>query len=100
VQDDAVLTQASIYWFTQTAGSSAQIYLEHVRAGGRGAAIEVAVPVGVAVFPKDLTPPIRQFVEGLNIVRWTEMPRGGHFAAMEEPGLLVDDVRAFFRSLR
>jgi epoxide hydrolase len=60
----------------------------------------VSVPVGVAVFPKDLTPPIRRFVEGLNVARWTEMPRGGHFAAMEEPGLLVDDVRAFFRSLR
>ncbi len=97
---DAVLTQASIYWFTQTAGSSAQIYLEHVRAGGRGAPIEVRVPVGVAVFPQDLTPPIRRYVEGLDVVRWTEMPRGGHFAAMEEPELLVDDVRAFFRALR
>ncbi len=97
---DAVLTQASIPWFTQTAGSSAQIYLEHVRAGGRGAAIEVGVPVGVAVFPKDITPPVRRFAEGLNIVHWTEMPRGGHFAAMEEPELLVEDVRAFFRSLR
>jgi epoxide hydrolase len=100
VDPDAVLTQASIYWFTQTAGSSAQIYLEHVRAGGRGAPIVVDVPVGVAVFPQDLTPPIRRFAEGLNIVRWTEMPRGGHFAAMEEPELLVEDVRAFFRSLR
>jgi microsomal epoxide hydrolase len=95
-----VLTQASIYWFTQTAGSSAQIYLEHVRAGERGAPIVVSVPVGVAVFPRDLTPPIRRFAEGLNIVHWTEMPRGGHFAAMEEPELLVEDVRAFFRPLR
>ncbi|MEA2180217.1 MAG: epoxide hydrolase [Solirubrobacteraceae bacterium] len=100
VGPDEVLTQASTYWFTGTAGSSAQIYLEHVRAGGRGAHIQVEVPVGVAVFPKDLTPPIRRFAEGLNIVRWTEMPRGGHFAAMEEPELLVDDVRAFFRPLR
>ena len=97
---DAVLTQASIYWFTGTAGSSAQIYLEHVRAGGRGGVIEVQVPVGIAVFPKDITPPIRRFTHGMNIVRWTEMPRGGHFAAMEEPELLVDDIRAFFRGLR
>jgi pimeloyl-ACP methyl ester carboxylesterase len=100
VDADHVLTQASIYWLTGTAGSSAQIYLEHDRAGGRGAAIEVAVPVGVAVFPKELTPPIRRFVRGVNLVRWTEMPRGGHFAAMEEPELLVEDVRAFFRPLR
>jgi pimeloyl-ACP methyl ester carboxylesterase len=100
VEPDDVLTQASIYWFTGTAGSSAQIYLEHVRAGGRGGVIEVEVPVGVAVFPRDLTPPIRRFARGMNIVRWTEMPRGGHFAAMEEPRLLVDDVRAFFRPLR
>ena len=97
---DAVLTQATIYWFTQTAGSSAQIYLEHVRAGGRGAVIEVDVPVGIAVFPRDIAPPVRRLVTGLNLVHWTEMPRGGHFAAMEEPELLVEDVRAFFRSLR
>jgi microsomal epoxide hydrolase len=100
VDADHVLTQASIYWHTGTAGSSAQIYLENQRAGGRGAVIEVAAPVGVAVFPRDLAPPIRSHVKGLNVVHWTEMPRGGHFAAMEEPELLVDDVRAFFRSLR
>jgi pimeloyl-ACP methyl ester carboxylesterase len=99
-EPDAVLTHASIYWLTGTAGSSAQIYLENLRAGGRGAVIEVKVPVGVAVFPRDLTPPIRSHVRGLNVTRWTEMPRGGHFAATEEPELLVDDVRAFFRDLR
>jgi epoxide hydrolase len=98
---DRILTQASIYWLTGTAGSSAQIYLEHVRAGGRGRQIEVSVPVGLALFPKELTPPIRRYAEqALNIVHWTEMPRGGHFAAMEEPELLVEDVRAFFRALR
>jgi pimeloyl-ACP methyl ester carboxylesterase len=100
VDPDWVLTHASLYWFTATAGSSAQIYLEQVRAGGRGGVIEVPVPVGVAVFPKDIAPPVRRLVQGLNVVRWTEMPRGGHFAAMEEPELLVDDIRAFFRDLR
>jgi pimeloyl-ACP methyl ester carboxylesterase len=98
--DDAILTQASIYWLTATGGSSAQIYLEQLRAGGRGAAIEVPVPTGVAVFPHDLSPALRRFARGLDIARWTEMPRGGHFAALEEPGLLVEDVRAFFRPLR
>jgi pimeloyl-ACP methyl ester carboxylesterase len=98
---DWILTQASIPWFTGTAGSSAQIYYEHARAGGRGQQIEVSVPVGLALFPKELSPPIRRYAEqALNIVHWTEMPRGGHFAAMEEPALLVDDVRAFFRGLR
>ena len=100
LEPDLVLTQASIPWFTGTAGSSAQIYLEHARAGGRGAVIEVEVPVGVAVFPQEITPPIRRFAHGLNIVHWSEMPRGGHFAAMEEPELFVEDVRAFFRPLR
>ena len=98
---DAVLTQASIYWFTQTAGSSAQIYLEHVRAGGRGAPIEVDGPGRRRGVPERTSRRrSARLAEGLNIVRWTEMPRGGHFAAMEEPELLVEDVRAFFRPLR
>jgi microsomal epoxide hydrolase len=59
------------------------------------------VPTGVAVFPREITPPIRRFAEQSdNIVRWTEFGRGGHFAAMEVPDLLVGDVRDFFRPLR
>ena len=59
------------------------------------------MPTGVAVFPRDIARPIRRVAEQtINIVRWTEMPRGGHFAAMEEPGLLVEDLRAFLRDLR
>ena len=72
-----------------------------MRAGGRGQQIEVDVPVGVARVPEGphaADPPLRR--AALNIVRWTEMPRGGHFAAMEEPELLVEDIRAFFRDLR
>ena len=61
----------------------------------------MAVPTACAVFPKELSFAPRRWVEAShNLTRWTEMPRGGHFAAMEEPGLLVDDVRAFFRTLR
>ena len=53
------------------------------------------VPTGVAVFPEEIAPPIRRFAEqSNNIVHWTEFDRGGHFAAMEEPDLLVGDVRA------
>jgi pimeloyl-ACP methyl ester carboxylesterase len=55
----------------------------------------------VALFPGDLSSPPREWAErSYNVQRWTEMPRGGHFAALEEPDLLVEDVRAFFRDLR
>jgi hypothetical protein len=57
----------------------------------------VSVPTACALFPKEITMPPRKWVEAnYNLVRWTEMPRGGHFAALEQPELLVDDVRAFF----
>ena len=61
----------------------------------------VEVPTGCAIFPREIIRPPRSWVEKLyNVTRWTPMPAGGHFAAMEEPRLLVDDVRAFFRSVR
>jgi pimeloyl-ACP methyl ester carboxylesterase len=61
----------------------------------------IQVPCAVALFPKDLSHPPREWAErSYNVQRWTEMPRGGHFAAMEEPELLVEDIRAFFRPLR
>jgi pimeloyl-ACP methyl ester carboxylesterase len=59
------------------------------------------VPTGVAVFPCEIAPPIRRFAErSNNIVQWSEFDRGGHFAAMEEPDLLIGDIRAFFGQLR
>jgi len=59
------------------------------------------VPAAFAMFPKDISQPPREWAERFfNVQRWTEMPRGGHFAAMEEPELLVEDIRAFFRPLR
>jgi microsomal epoxide hydrolase len=58
------------------------------------------VPTGAALFPNEIALPPRAWAETrFNIVRWTEMPRGGHFAALEEPQLYIDDVRAFFRDL-
>jgi pimeloyl-ACP methyl ester carboxylesterase len=61
----------------------------------------VQVPTACAVFPKEINIPPRRWVEAqYNLTRWTEMPRGGHFAALEEPELLVEDIRAFFRTLR
>jgi epoxide hydrolase len=101
VDRDQLLTNVSVYWLTGTAGSSARLYFESARSGTWGPPAVSTVPTGVAVFPYEIAPPIRRFAElSNNIVHWTEFDRGGHFAAMEEPDLLVGDVRQFFRPLR
>jgi epoxide hydrolase len=98
VDRDRLLTDVSIYWLTETAGSSARLYYEGARSWGQ-ANQPSGVPTGVAVFPMDVT--IRPIAEREhNIVHWSEFDRGGHFAAMEAPGLLVADIREFFRPLR
>ena len=96
---DELLTNITLYWVTQSGASSARIYYENQRA--KPAQGRVTVPTACAVFPKEISIAPRKWVEAqYNVTRWTEMPRGGHFAAMEEPQLLVDDVRAFFKTLR
>jgi pimeloyl-ACP methyl ester carboxylesterase len=106
IDRDTILTIVSIYWFTQTAGSAAQFYYEGapaVRAAVSGQLPPpIPVPVGVAVFPKDIFLPLRRLADrDLPIIKqWTEFDRGGHFAALEQPELLTEDVRSFFRSLR
>ncbi|MFT4039528.1 MAG: epoxide hydrolase [Thermomicrobiales bacterium] len=96
---DWLLANVSLYWLTRTAASSARLYRES--AGKRGPVSTGDVPVGVAVFPHDLVRPVRALAEPYHhITQWTEMPRGGHFAALEAPELLVADIRAFFRPLR
>ncbi|HEU4325534.1 MAG TPA: epoxide hydrolase [Roseiflexaceae bacterium] len=94
---DLLLTNVMIYWLTGTAGSAARFYKE--MADAWQPVERSTVPTGVAVFPGD--PPIRRFAEREHtIVHWSEFDRGGHFAAMEAPELLVGDVRALFRQLR
>jgi pimeloyl-ACP methyl ester carboxylesterase len=97
------------YWATETVGSSFLPYYDLMHAGAMTWIIEMAkgwvgsstIPTGFAIFPKDLTNPPRDWAQRFfNIQRWTEMPRGGHFAAMEEPELLAKDIRAFFHPLR
>ncbi|MFI9646446.1 epoxide hydrolase family protein [Streptomyces sp. NPDC052040] len=103
VDRDRLLTNVMLYWLTGTAGSAARIYYERAHATGRAAAPAEpsTAPTAVAVFPAEIQVPLRHRAERTeNIVRWTELDRGGHFAAMEEPDLLVADVRAFFRGLR
>jgi microsomal epoxide hydrolase len=98
---DQLLTNVSIYWLTATAGSSARLYYESARSGAWGRPKPSTAPTGVAVFPREIAPAIRRFAELTNnIVHWSEFDRGGHFAAMEAPDLLVGDVRAFFRRFR
>ncbi|HEX9514743.1 MAG TPA: epoxide hydrolase [Streptosporangiaceae bacterium] len=101
VDRDQLLTNIMVYWLTRTAGSSARLYYEAARSGSSGPPKVSTAPTGLAVFAREIARPIRRFAElSNNIVHWTEFDRGGHFAAMEQPDLLVGDVRAFFRTLR
>jgi pimeloyl-ACP methyl ester carboxylesterase len=101
VDRDRILTDVMLYWLTATAGSSARLYYETFHSGGAGITEPSAVPTGVAAFPREIIRPIRRLAERTNnIVRWSELERGGHFAAMEEPDLFLADVREFFRPLR
>ncbi|NIZ91561.1 epoxide hydrolase [Kineosporiaceae bacterium B12] len=96
--DDYLLTQASLYWFTGTISTSFRPYYE--RGHGLVSTLErVEVPTALALFPADLgAPPPGSWVQRrYHLTRYTPMPRGGHFAAHEEPGLLADDITAFFR---
>jgi microsomal epoxide hydrolase len=96
---DELLTNITIYWVTESITSSMRIYWE-ARHGERGSRARVTVPTAVALFPKEISLPPRQWVEReYNVTQWTVMPRGGHFAALEEPELFVEDLRRFARSL-
>jgi len=99
---DALLTDISVYWFTQSIGSSFRMYVE-----GRAMPLSfsqgqhVQPPLGVALFPAELPMPPRSWVErSFSVQRWTTMSRGGHFAALEYPEDLAKEIRDFFRPLR
>ncbi len=99
VDRDQLLTNVMLYWLTGTAGSSARLYYDNSHAGDSWGQQPGTTPTGVAVFAEDYA--IRRYAErGNTIVHWTEFDRGGHFAAMEVPDLLVGDVREFFRRFR
>jgi pimeloyl-ACP methyl ester carboxylesterase len=99
---DELLTNVTLYWMTETIHSSCRLYFEGRKAPLRFEPGEfVKVPCGVAYFPKEDPFPPRQWIErGYNVQRWTEMPRGGHFAAAEEPELLARDIAEFFGVLK
>jgi microsomal epoxide hydrolase len=107
VDRDALLTIASIYWHTATAGSSAQLYYE---ANGRMVDFmrtwtgpwPLTMPVGVACYAGDVVRPVRRFAERIlpTLTHWREFEKGGHYPAMEQPQVFTADLREFFRKLR
>lgn len=99
---DELLTAVCLYWFTRSMPSAIRLYWEIRRKPLRFCAGErVAVPIAVAHFPNEIPIPPRRYVErGYNVTRWTEMKRGGHFAALEEPEALAEDIRSFSAEFR
>jgi pimeloyl-ACP methyl ester carboxylesterase len=93
---DEILTWVTLYWVTNTIGSSFVPYVEYEPSDDS----EVTVPTGVTIFPKDLVPAPREFAERFfPIVRWTELPTGGHFTAWEEPEAFARELTALARDV-
>ena len=97
---DELLTNIMIYWVTQTATSSARLYYESAHGSGFPTG-RVEVPTGAIIFPHELFISPRKWVEAsYNLTHWTERDTGGHFAAMEQPEVFVEDLRTFFGTVR
>jgi len=96
---DQLLDNVMLYWATGSGASSARLYWESFSSFITDGRVEL--PTGVAAFPKEILRTPRRWCEAAyNITHWSTMPRGGHFAAFEQPDLFVDDVRAFFATVR
>ena len=101
VTREQLLTNLTVYWVTNTINSSTRLYYESMHSGLFPPFERVEVPVGCAIFPGEILRMPRSWVETLyNVTHFNEFDRGGHFAAMEEPDLLVGDIRAFFATVR
>jgi pimeloyl-ACP methyl ester carboxylesterase len=96
---DELLDNVMLYWLPATGASSGRIYWQSF---GKASNPKVNVPTGGSVFPKDIFRPTREWAEEvfLNIIYWHEPDSGGHFAAMEKPGVLVTDIRKTFAAIR
>lgn len=101
---DELITSFALYWLTGTVSSSLRFYADSFREPWQPSHDReptLQAPTGIAVFPRELSHVPRSVAEThANLVHWTRMPRGGHFAPMEEPHLLVQDIRDFIRPLR
>ena len=101
---DELLTNLTIYWATQTINSANRIYYEAMKSNSTNqpgkASSKIAVPAAIAMYPKDLIPAPREYADRIyNVQQWTNMPKGGHFAAMEEPELFAEDIRKFAKQV-
>jgi len=101
VDRDTFLTDVTLYWATGTVGSAMRIYFENRLSGEESEpGTHLQTPVAYADFPKEVfATPLSWIKQSYNVVQYTKMPRGGHFAALEQPNLLVEDVRKFFASV-
>ncbi|MFE9364451.1 epoxide hydrolase family protein [Streptomyces sp. NPDC006978] len=98
---DEILTNITLYWLTGTIGSSMRMYSANAAIPPAQLARRVEVPSGFSIFAGDIVRPPRAWLERTtNMVRMTEPPRGGHFAAFEEPEIYAEELRAFFRPYR
>ncbi len=99
-----MLDNISLYWFTDTAASSARIYWENTRAGfgGLPSRGRIELPMAASVFPHEIFCPPKAWAEALwpNLFYWNELDKGGHFAAFEQPKLFTEELRKAFRSRR
>jgi len=102
VTRDQLLTNLTVYWVTNTINSSVRLYCESQRGGRFGPVGEkITVPTAAAVFPFEMFRIPRAYAETMfNLKRYTRFDRGGHFAALEEPDLYIQDVREFFKAIR
>jgi epoxide hydrolase len=97
-----MLDEITLFWLTDSAASSARLYLEQAELlGNRNSPGRVDLPVAVSVFPHDL-PPARSWASQVypKLFHWEELDRGGHFAALEVPELFTEQLRRSFRSFR
>ena len=103
---DEVLDNISLYWLTATGGSSARLYWESFKQistwFNEGTEDTISVPTGCSIFPKDIPRPSRRWAARrfTDIRYWNELDRGGHFAALEQPEVFVNEIRSFFRLVR
>jgi pimeloyl-ACP methyl ester carboxylesterase len=99
---DQMLDNITLYWLTNTAASSARMYVENPDLGTAKNAGIIEMPVGCSIFPREIFPAPRDWANKMypNLFYWNDVARGGHFAAFEEPGLFVDELRAFKRAMR
>ena len=101
---DELLANLTIYWATQTINSANRIYYETMQSNAKNKAAaappKITVPAAISLYPKDLIAAPREYADRIyNVQQWTEMPKGGHFAAMEQPALFAADIKKFAKTV-